>query len=283
MEKTLVVKGHRVHWYVHGPSPTPGSIPLVLLHGFCENAEVWAPVLQEMKKNPNDLAQRTTIVLDLPGFGASEVPRTSGMNVYADVLCAVLNELNVNGAAVAGHSMGGYTALAFAAQYSERLAGLSLVHSQPFADSEERKANRRRGIELLQSGKKEAYVSQLVPGLFPESFREQHPEVVQKQLDQARRQSAEGIVQALQGMMDRHDHSALLTELAVPVQFVLGALDTITPPGDLLPLLAKPAVSDVQWIEDCGHMGLLEQPGRVAAALLHFHELCTQMAPAHKK
>jgi fermentation-respiration switch protein FrsA (DUF1100 family) len=179
-------------------------------------------------------------------------------------------------------ALGGYTALAFAAKYPERLAGLSLVHSHPFADTEEQKANRRRGIELLQNGKKEAYVSQLVPGLFPESFRKILPEFVQTQLEQARRQSAEGIARALQGMIDRADHSALLSELTVPVQFVVGELDTLVPPALLLPLLAKPIVSDVQWLSDCGHMGLIENPQRVAEALTQFHGLCTLMAQPQK-
>ena len=84
---------------------------------------------------------------------------------------------------------------------------------------------------------------------------------------------------ALQGMIDRADHSALLSELTVPVQFVVGELDTLVPPSLLLPLLAKPMVSDVQWLSDCGHMGLLENPRRVAEALLHFHGLCALMAP----
>lgn len=286
MKNTLVVNGHRVVWHVHGPAPDPITAPLVLLHGFCEDADVWTPVLGAMQMEPvlrrAEFGQKTIICMDLPGFGASEVPVASGMDVYADALCAVLNELNVARVVLAGHSMGGYTALAFAAKYPERLAGISLVHSHPFADNEERKANRRRSIELLQNGKKETYVNQLVPGLFPESFRSKLPELVQAQLEQARRQSAEGIAMALQGMIDRADYSGLLSELAVPVQFVLGELDTLVPTADLLSLLAKPKVSDVQWLSDCGHMGLLENPRRVAEALLHFHGLCALMAPAQK-
>jgi 3-oxoadipate enol-lactonase len=295
MENTLVVNGRCVFWYVHGPAPDPNTTPLVLLHGFCEDADVWTYVLEVMKKDPTlcrddkdpvfrstDFGQKTVICVDLPGFGMSETPVSPGMDVYAEAVCAVLNALNVSKALLAGHSMGGYTALAFAAKYPERLAGLSLVHSHPFADTEEQKANRRRGIELLQNGKKEAYVSQLVPGLFPESFRKILPEFVQTQLEQARRQSAEGIARALQGMIDRADHSALLSELTVPVQFVVGELDTLVPPALLLPLLAKPKVSDVQWLSDCGHMGLIENPQRVAEALTQFHGLCTLMAQPQK-
>lgn len=286
MQNTLVVNGRRVHWYFQGPAPVPGALPLVLLHGFCEDAGVWTHVLRAMRMDPElrteNIGQLTIIRLDLPGFGASETPFAPGMDVYADALCAVLNELNVTTAVLAGHSMGGYAALAFAAQYPERLAGLSLVHSHPFADNEERKANRRRGIELLQSGKKELYVSQLVPGLFPENFRNKLPALVQEQLEQARRQSAEGISMALQGMMDRADYSTLLAELRVPVQFVMGELDTLVPPHDLLPMLPKPAVSDVQWLSDCGHMGLIENPLSVARALLHFHGLCALMASARR-
>jgi pimeloyl-ACP methyl ester carboxylesterase len=283
MENTLVVNGRRVHWYVHTPEPSSTQVPLVLLHGFCEDSEVWTPVRRVLRTHPDYRSHADSLppilMIDLPGFGASEVPVVPGMDVYADAVCAVLNELNLPKVVLAGHSMGGYTALAFAAQYPERLAGLSLVHSHPFADTDERKANRRRGIELLHNGKKEAYLSQLVPGLFPESFRNAAPELVQEQLEQARRQSAEGIAMALEGMMNRADHSGLLRTMNVPVQLVIGELDNLVPPADLLPVLAHPVVCDVQWLEHTGHMGLLENPYRVARALVDFHGLCTLMAP----
>ena len=181
MENSLVVNGRRVKWYVHGPVPTPGITPLVLLHGFCEDASVWMFVLRAMRMDPTLLGdhnanpQRTIIVLDLPGFGASETPLTSGMEVYADAVCAVLNELNVSKVAMAGHSMGGYTHLLLPSKYPERLAGISLVHSHPFADNEERKANRRRGIELLQNGKKEAYCKSTGPRTFSRILPQQTP------------------------------------------------------------------------------------------------------------
>ena len=46
-----------------------------------------------------------------------------------------------------GHSMGGYITLAFAEKYPEKLKAFGFVQSTAFADSEEKKQTRLRGIQ----------------------------------------------------------------------------------------------------------------------------------------
>ena len=60
-------------------------------------------------------------------------------------LAALLDHLKIKKAVIAGHSMGGYMALAFARAYPERLLGLGLVASQALADTPEKKAGRIPG------------------------------------------------------------------------------------------------------------------------------------------
>jgi len=59
----------------------------------------------------------------------------------------LLDQLDIQKAAVAGHSMGGYVALAFAHVYPRRVLGLGLVSSQALADPPERKAARYQEAE----------------------------------------------------------------------------------------------------------------------------------------
>lgn len=261
MKNTLVANGRRIAWYHSGPSED--ALPLVLLHGFCEDASVWAPVIPQLK------GMRVARI-DLPGFGGSDAPLVPGMDTYADAVCAVLNELNVGRCVLAGHSMGGYAALAFARDHPERLAGLGLVHAHPYEDSPERIENRRRGIGMLQSGKKDLYVAQLFPGLFAPAFAQANPGVVDALVEQGRRNPDAGIIAALEGMILRDNHLDTLRTCPCPVLFMLGDQDTIAPLDLVLSAAILPRIADIQVLRGVGHMGMFEAPDETAEGLMKF-------------
>ncbi|MCC7465790.1 MAG: alpha/beta hydrolase, partial [Saprospiraceae bacterium] len=199
---------------VYDPTGTPiaytqrghGNCPLVLLHGFCEDSSIWQPMLPL-------LADLPLICIDLPGFGKSGQPTPPTMEAYANAVRTVLDHTGTERCVLVGHSMGGYVALEFAAKWPERLAGLGLFHSHPFTDNEERKSARRRGIETVLAGKRDLYVSQLFPNLFAPDYLEQHPDILQLLTGQGKQQPTEGIVNALQAMLERKDHQQTLAQL----------------------------------------------------------------------
>jgi len=241
--------------------------PMVLLHGFCEDHTIWSPVKSGLK--PASFLQ-----IDLPGFGASELPAEADMAAYAESIKAVLDSENIPYCVLIGHSMGGYAALEFAAQWPERLVGLGLVHSHPFEDSEERKTARRRGMETLQAGKRDLYVSQLFPNLFPASFLEKSPEILNELIFNGKRQSPEAIAAALQAMLTRRDHQSTLSETKYPVLFLLGTLDTLVPPELGLKAALLPDIADLQLLPDVAHMAMYECPKETAAILNSFWDFC---------
>jgi pimeloyl-ACP methyl ester carboxylesterase len=92
--------------------------PLVLLHGFPLDHHLWDEVVP-LLEDSFDL-----ILPDLRGFGESETIDTPyTMEDYASDIAGLLDQLAIQKAAVAGHSMGGYVALAFARTYPERVSG----------------------------------------------------------------------------------------------------------------------------------------------------------------
>lgn len=245
------------------------GFPLVLLHGFCEDASVWEGLIPQMRNLP-------VICPDLPGFGGSDVPLAADMGAYAEALLAVLNEFSVEKCVLVGHSMGGYAALEFAEKHPERLAGLGLFHSHPFEDSPERKEVRRRGVEMVESGKRDLYVSQLFPGLFAEAFLKTSPQVVEALISNGKKQSPEGIAAALKSMMARKNHVATLRSIACPMLFLLGSEDAIVSPEQGLQAAVLPSVADVQILEGAGHMGMFEATEKTAQILRGFWEFCAK-------
>lgn len=89
--------------------------PIVLIHGITANSADWLPVLP-----PLLAAGHRVIALDQRGHGGSTLGTdTCDTERLAADLVQVLDELDVHEVVVAGHSLGGYVALAAAALHPE--------------------------------------------------------------------------------------------------------------------------------------------------------------------
>ncbi|HLA56688.1 MAG TPA: alpha/beta fold hydrolase, partial [Flavobacterium sp.] len=138
--KTLHYKNISINY-----SDTGKGTAVVLLHGFLENAKMWDDFVPELSK------KYRVITIDLLGHGQTDsLGYVHSMEDNADAVHAVLSELRVRKAIFAGHSMGGYVALAYAELYPEFMKGLALVNSTSKADSAERKENRDRAIKAVK-------------------------------------------------------------------------------------------------------------------------------------
>ena len=132
--KTLSFRGIDISYRMTGKGPD-----VVLLHGFGEDGNVWK--FQEAFLTP----YFRLIIPDLPGSGGSPflpmdgIPQADIISGYADIIKKIAEKEAVRHCVLLGHSMGGYIALAFAAKYEDMPAGLGLVHSTAYADSEEKK------------------------------------------------------------------------------------------------------------------------------------------------
>lgn len=241
--------------------------PLVLLHGFCEDQFLWEPLLPFLNSS-------FLIRIDLPGFGASDAPVLADMSSYAEAVLGVLKAEDISSCILIGHSLGGYVGLEFATKWPGYLAGLGLFHSHPFEDSEERKTVRHRGIETLQAGKRDLYVSQLFPNLFAPDFLAAHPETVQHVIHQGKKQSVEGIIAALQAMISRRDHTGTLRLLNCPALFLLGELDALIPPKQGIEAALLPSASALHVLPEVAHMGMWEAPETCAEVLNSFLKWC---------
>lgn len=230
--------------------------PVILLHGFCEDSSVWHTVAR-------DLDEKNVFFIDLPGFGQAPLAPENTIHAYAAAVVSRMDELGLHKAIICGHSLGGYVALEIAARYPERFIALGMIHSHPFADSPERITNRQRAIEMLKQGKKDMYVAQLFPGLFAPDFLETNPKVVAEVTENGKRQSAEGIIAALETMIGRRDHMDTLTNLPFPAHWLLGAQDSLIPVQTALKAVLASDVATVECLPNAGHMAMLEDPKAV--------------------
>ena len=179
--------------------------PLVLIHGFPLDHTSWDEVAS-LLENEFDV-----ITPDLRGFGQSttvETPYT--ISDMADDLAGLLDHLGIEKVALAGHSMGGYVALAFAKKYPQRVSGLGLVSSQAVADSPEGKDRRyQTAADVAQKG-----VGVVADAMTPKLSAVARVQTFVRAVIEKQSQAA--VIGALKAMAEREDLSSYLSSVTLP-------------------------------------------------------------------
>ncbi|MEZ4957904.1 MAG: alpha/beta hydrolase [Saprospiraceae bacterium] len=243
------------------------GIPVVLLHGFCEDSRMWDEWLPLLP------SYRRYLCIDLPGFGNSELLETTTIETMADAVAAVLKDNNIEKCVLLGHSMGGYVACAFAKKYGNQLAGLCMFHSHPFADSEEKKEGRLKGIEFIKTNGHILFVRQLIPKLFNYDFSKGYQAEVNRLIYHATKYAPEAIIASLHAMRNRPDLSEVLANIKCPVLFFIGKKDAAIPLDVSLAQTHLPSIADIQIYSDVGHMGMFKSPRKTAKAFKEFLQM----------
>lgn len=120
---------------------------LVLIHGVGLNADAWAPQIEAFA------ASNRVIAVDLLGHGGSALPPADAtLDDYVRQVAGLLASLAINGATVAGHSMGGLVALGLALAEPGRVARVAVLNSVYDRTPEARAAVVARAAELAESG-----------------------------------------------------------------------------------------------------------------------------------
>ena len=242
-----------------------GQTVLVLLHGYLESLEIW----EDFVKLLSPLYRIVTI--DIPGHGISEVKsEIHTMEFVADVLRGVLDNKQIARCFVAGHSMGGYVAEAFAAKYPERLEGLILFHSSPNADNDSKKEDRRREIEMIRHDKKELIAQLFAPKGFAPHNRDRMINRIEQLQELIALTDDEGIIALLKGMSERDDMNDMMHRLSAPQLFIFGKYDEFIPVERAEALIQSHPQAEIAWLENSGHMGFLEEPDASAEIIRSF-------------
>lgn len=237
-------------WGASGPC-------IVLIHGFGMDRTIWRDLASTF------LDRWRVILPDLRGHGQSEAPGgVYEMPFLADDLVRLLDHLQINQAAVCGHSMGGYVALAFAAQYPQRLSVLGLIASRADADNEEKKQSRFSMIEDVREKGSIIVAESLAPKLSHD------PAVVRRAFDLIERTSPQGLTGSLEGMARRPDRRDLLAKIDVPALIVAGEEDRIIPLDEAVEMASLLQQGELLTIPEAGHMPMLESKAVLAEGLI---------------
>lgn len=244
--------------------------PLVLIHGFPETLQGWRKNIPELSKHFR------VIALDMVGFGGSE--KTDwGFDCLrlAEFVKLFLEELGVKRAHIVGTDTGALIALAFAAQYPERVNKLVIFSGTAYADSISTADVKLMMMPVLGDG---FFLLFGKPGLrlgIKKGFH--RPEEVEKEI-------IDEYVNAFSSFKSRKLALKLMRTLGVGMEGVMEKLKQQSPPTLILwaehekyfyPWVAERFHADLKdsqlkYISDSGHFIQEEQPEIFNQTLLKF-------------
>ncbi|MEC5394883.1 alpha/beta fold hydrolase [Bergeyella sp. RCAD1439] len=244
-----------------------GKEYLVLLHGFMENSFIWEDLQPFLSK------KFKLVKIDLPGHGQSPCEKEiHTMDFMAEKVKEVTDKLQMEKFHLLGHSMGGYTALAFAEAFGNRLQSLTLFFSTFAADDEEKKETRRRSLRIVEDSLK-TFVAAGVPNLFNPYEKKLLESKIELAQSIALSTPTKGITAAIKGMIERPDRKSVLETFDQKILILAGKHDNAV---KSLPMLSQlPEKENLKsYLLDCGHNGHWEKP-EICAAIINTELLQT--------
>ncbi len=256
----------------------PGRPVVLFVHGLSGCWQNWLENICELA------GDHRVVAVDLPGFGASEMPSERiTISGYASMLDELCGELDIEAAALVGNSMGGFVGAELAIRHPQRVerlvlvaaAGLSIEHMR----NEPVLALLRRTENLLafytgwfasrsQALARRPRMRRLMVGLVAH-----RPDRLPAALiaEQVAGSGKPGFVDAIDALTS-YPIRDRLGEIACPTLVVWGDKDKLVPVRDAAEF--ERLIPDARKVvyADTGHVPMLERPARFNADLRAFLE-----------
>jgi 3-oxoadipate enol-lactonase len=241
------------------------SWPLLLLHAFPLNAELWRPQLERVARGWRFLAP------DLRGFGAGvQSPTPGSLADMAGDIVGFLDALEIEKAVIGGLSMGGYVTMALYRAAPERFTGMVLANTRAGADDADGRAAREKMAQLVRSKGPSAVADQMIPKLLGTTSRRARPHLEPLVRRMIESNTAEGIEAAIHAIKDRPDSMATLERSAVPALIITGDEDEIIPVAESVAMEKVIPRAQLVVLTAAGHLSSLEVPDDFSEVLTNF-------------
>jgi len=236
-----------------------GASPILLIHGWGGTGSYWEETARKLS------ATNQVIVPDLPGTGRSQ-PVTTAQDMFDQVetLAFILDELDLQRVQVVGHSMGGAMALLLTEARPDYIERNILTSLTFFRTLEQERIYRAvmRGFQLTIRFRPDWLAS--VPGvsnMMARNYFYRIPEdkaaLKQGLLDYLQLDGATAMACARNATDPRIKEAGIQAQaptlLIACRQDKMMPLENVDYTADLIPHC------DVRWIEDCGHLPMVEK------------------------
>jgi pimeloyl-ACP methyl ester carboxylesterase len=252
----MLVNGHELAVEVDGEGPA-----VLLVHGLGGTANFY-------QVQADALAERFRVIrVDSAGAGRSPNAEDISVESHADDLAAVLDALDIESAAVVGHSMGTLVVRALAARHPDKVSALVLLGAVAEPTEAARKAQRDRAAILRAEGTA-AVAPGVVANALSEATRRDKPEVAAFVRELVMRQDPEGYARNCEALAAASDPGPIST--TTPLLLITGDADKVGPPEISRALADAHGDATVEILPGVGHWTAVEAAGPVTDHLLKF-------------
>jgi pimeloyl-ACP methyl ester carboxylesterase len=262
--RAIEIDGRRFAWRTVG-----AGRPLLLVNGYAATSADWDPALLAVLAGSLRL-----ICPDNRGMGESQLGDAGELTIdaMAGDLERLLDALELEHAAVAGWSMGGFVAQRLAIRSPARVEALVLLASAP-AGPTAIAADPRVWTQLTDhSGTPREQATRLISLLFPPDVAPQIDRQFGDVVADARAQLSTVSLQAQERALRAWQTEAqpLPGVGSPPVLAICGSEDVVIPPQNADALAARWPGTRVERIAGGGHAFIAQQPQRVAELIAGF-------------
>src|SRR6185437_14183414 len=198
--------------------PNPGKPRLALIHSLALGMGIWDESVDELQRDFEILTY------DCRGHGQSERRRGAyTVRLFADDLAAILDHVGWPSTTIAGCSMGGCVAQAFASRYKDRARSVALIDTTAWYGSSAPEEWRKRAAKAAEDGFPKMLPFQL-SRWFSDNFLQGHAERVHA-LAQTFVANDVACYQASCALLGNMDLRSEISSIHVPVSVIVGEED----------------------------------------------------------
>jgi pimeloyl-ACP methyl ester carboxylesterase len=248
--------------------------PIVLSHGVTLSVRTWFHQLEELPKEGF-----RAIAFDHRGHGRSVLGQEghSLENLGRD-LKTVLEGLDLHGAVLVGHSMGGVAVQSFVTRFpevaAERVAGIVLLSTLAYTPFGSRSTRTKARLERISKRTPDAQWLWDAPNLgflaarlgFGKNPRPSHVELVRTMMSECPPETRRDAPRVLVGL----DLTRELPNVRIPTLVVGGTADVLTPPFEARRIAGLIPGARLELLRDGGHMLMLERTDELDRLIVDF-------------
>ena len=252
--------GTRIAYTIHGDPSAKARVAMI--HSLAMDGAYWRLVAERLAGQGV-----CALALDCRGHGASDKPAGPyRLELFADDLAELFAHLGWDKAVIAGSSMGGSVALAFALNHPARTAGLALIDTTSCYGDDAPKAWDQRATAATEKGLASLIDFQLTRW-FGDDFRSQNKTIPQACVDTFLKNDVAAYAATCR-MLGNFDLRSRLGEIKVPTRIFVGDEDYATPPAMAQTMHEGIAGSTMRILAKARHLTPLEVPDDVTAEIM---------------
>ncbi len=235
--------------------------PLLLINGYAATAADWDPAFLGGLE-----AEFELILPDNRGVGGSPLGKGElTIEAMAGDMAALLDRMEIERAAVAGWSMGGFVAQRLAARVPGRVAALALLATDPGGPRSVPAGPEVWARLTDRSGTPREQAGRLISLLFPPALAPRIDREFGDAVAAARAALPPCTLRAQEAAMEAwHREEQDPPAAAPPTLVVHGSEDVVIPPANAELLRSRWDAAGVELIEGGGHAFMAQEPERVA-------------------